>query len=131
MGRTGGLYQMGHGIAFIGSDGTLLVNRDGWKVIPEMENKTPKMQEVVWQPRVDRGLDLHTRNFIEAVKAGNKALLNCPIETGALCAIHCHMGNVAFRTGEVLEVEGNNRFNSQKANTLVMPGYQNSWKIPK
>jgi predicted dehydrogenase len=130
MGRTGGLYQMGHGIAFTGTNGTLLVNRDGWKVVPEMENKAPKMEAVEWQPRVDRGLDLHTRNFIEAVQSGNKSILNCPIETGALCAIHCHMGNVAYRTGLVLTVDDKSRFNSAKANTLALPGYQNGWKLP-
>ena len=131
MGRTGGLFQLGHGIAFAGDMGTLLVNRDGWKVLPEMENKAPKMEEVAWQPRTDRGLDLHTKNLIDAVKAGKTNLLNCPIETGALCAIHCHMGNVAYRAGLLLEVDQNNRFNHQKANTLAMPGYQNGWKLPK
>lgn len=130
MGRTTGLYQMGHGIAFVGINGTMLVNRDGWKVIPETENKAPRMEAVEWQVRADRGLDLHTKNLIAAVKAGDKSLLNCPIETGALCAIHCHMGNVAYRTGQVLEVDNSNRFNIQKANTLAVPGYQNGWNLP-
>lgn len=130
MGRTGGPYQMDHGVAFIGSNGTLVVNRGGWKVIPELENKVPRMEEVAWQPRKERGLDQHTRNFIEAVRAGDKKILNCPIETGVLCAIHCHMGNAALRSGQVLEINQQNRFNNRAANALVMPDYSNGWKLP-
>lgn len=133
MGRTHGLYGMGHGIAFIGSHGTLLLNRNGWEVRPEKEKETPRMEAVAWQPSVDRGLDVHTRNLIAAVQAGDARLLNCTLSAGATTAIHCHMGNVAQRTGQravVSPAGGKVRFVQKEANQLLEPVYQNGWKLP-
>ena len=126
-----GLYGMQHGIAFIGENGTLLLNRAGWEVRPDKEKDIPKMEAVSWQAQSDRGLDKHTVNFIEAVKAKNKALLNCPIEEGARVAINSHMGNIAYRTGEkIFWDESKNKFNVADASKLVKPDYHNGWKIP-
>ncbi len=37
-----GPYNRGHGIAFIGDKGTLVVDRGGWEVMTEIDNKTKK-----------------------------------------------------------------------------------------
>ncbi|WP_246186144.1 Gfo/Idh/MocA family protein [Phnomibacter ginsenosidimutans] len=49
MGRQYGLYGLNHGIAFTGDKGTLLLNRDGWEVRPEMDKKQLKMEAIAWQ----------------------------------------------------------------------------------
>jgi predicted dehydrogenase len=127
-----GLYGMQHGIAFIGENGTLLLNRSGWEVRPTVVNNSPKMVAVEWKKASDNGLDNHTANFIEAVKTKNASILNCPIEEGARVAINSHMGNVAYRTGEKIEILNNQDFFKQaKANSLVKPDYKNGWKLPK
>jgi predicted dehydrogenase len=127
-----GLYGMQHGIAFIGDNGTLLLNRSGWEVRPDKVKDVPKMETVSWQPRTDQGLDKHTVNFVEAVKSGNKALLNCTIEDGARVAINSHMGNIAYRTGEkIFWDQTSNQFHLKKADALVKPLYENGWKLPK
>lgn len=127
-----GLYGMQHGIAFIGENGTLLLNRKGWEVRPDKEKDNPKMQAVTWQPKVDNGLDLHTANFIAASKSRNKGTLACPIEAGAAVAITSHMGNVAYRTGEKIVWEAErNKFAGGNANRLLQPAYQNGWKLPR
>ncbi|HSK13290.1 MAG TPA: hypothetical protein VK907_08735, partial [Phnomibacter sp.] len=131
MGRTTGLYNMGHGISFTGVNGTLLVNREGWQVIPDKESGKEKMEALGWQPRTDRGLDLHTENLIGAIKAGKASMLNCPIETGVLCAIHCHMGNVALRSKKILEIGMANQVVNDDVRSLLMPQYHNGWAIPK
>ena len=126
-----GLYGMQHGMAFIGENGTLLLNRGGWEVRPDKVKDTPKMEAVTWQAQSDKGLDKHTVNFIEAVKANNKSLLTCPIEEGARVAINSHMGNIAYRTGEKITWdEAKNHFTNNKADKLVKPEYQNGWKLP-
>ncbi|UZJ64085.1 Gfo/Idh/MocA family oxidoreductase [Sphingobacterium sp. KU25419] len=63
-GIDGGPYGKDHGVAFIGNNGTLVLNRNGWEVIPEKG----RMEGVAFQRAVDDGLDLHAVNFIEAVK---------------------------------------------------------------
>jgi predicted dehydrogenase len=132
MGRQYGLYGMGHGIAFVGNNGTLLLNRGGWEVRPETENKTPKLEAVSWQKSQDSGLDLHTKNFIEALQNRNAALLNCPIEAGAMVAQVSHMGNVALRTGRQIAWDDTaKKFDDKQANELLTASYHNGWKLPK
>lgn len=122
-----GLYNMSHGIAFIGENGTLLLNRGGWEVKPEKD----KLEAVLWTKSVDRGLDLHAANFIEVVKSRKKEDLNCPFDAGAKVAIVSHFGNVALRAGEKIYWDASkNKFNSDKATQLVKPVYQNGWKLP-
>jgi len=126
-----GLYGMQHGIAFIGTNGTLLLNRSGWEVKPDKQKDQLQMEAVAWQPSSDRGLDKHTVNFIEAVKSRKKEILNCNIEAGARVAINAHMGNVAQRTGEKIFWQPSlNKFTSAKADKLVKPVYHNGWKLP-
>ncbi len=48
-----GLYGMQHGIAFIGANGTLLLNRSGWEVRPDKVKDVPKMEAVAWQAQSD------------------------------------------------------------------------------
>jgi len=127
-----GLYGMQHGMAFIGENGTLLLSRSGWEVRPTVVRNTPKMEAVDWKKASDNGLDKHTANFIEAVKTRKASLLNCPIEAGARVAINSHLGNIAYRTGEKIDVvNGQNFFKQAKANELVKPDYKNGWKLPK
>ena len=133
MGRQYGLYGMGHGIAFIGDKGTLLLNRGGWEVKPEMQQGKPLMEAIAWQKQGDNGLDLHTRNFLEAVNAGNASLLNCPIEAGAKSAVHCHLGNVAYRTGEKITASGLGQQGIKPGigEQYVLPTYHNGWQLPQ
>ncbi|MCH5600752.1 Gfo/Idh/MocA family oxidoreductase [Niabella ginsengisoli] len=122
-----GLYGMQHGIAFIGENGTLLLNRQGWEVKGEKD----KMESIAWAKSVDRGLDLHAVNFIDVVKSRKKEDLHCPIDAGAKVAITSHFGNIALRAGEkIYWDEAKNKFNVDKATKLVKPIYQNGWKLP-
>jgi predicted dehydrogenase len=132
MGRQYGLYGMNHGISFTGNNGTLLLNRDGWEVRPEMQNNKPQLEAIPWQKRVDNGLDLHTVNFIEAVKADNASKLNCSIEAGAAVAKVCHMGNMSLRAKQ--QINWNielDKFDQKFGNLLMTPEYHNGWKLPK
>jgi predicted dehydrogenase len=59
----GGPYGRDHGIAFIGNNGTLVLNRDGWEVIPELQvykNNIPLTDAIPLQKPVDNGLSLNT-----------------------------------------------------------------------
>lgn len=100
MGVSGSQYGRGHGIAFIGTNGTLIVSRNNWEVIADGSKNAVKIDPVPLIEKSDTGLDLHAKNFIEVIKSGNLQDLACPIHAGALVAIHAHMGNISHRVGK-------------------------------
>ena len=133
-----GPFQRSHGIAFIGNNGTLVVDRQKWELFPETDSAAdaPDKYKLAAQPaRVarasERGLDQHTNNFVNAIRLGEK--LNCDVQTGSLAAVNAHLGNIALRTGETLTwSEKDQRFDSsRKANGLLKPRYRRPWKLPQ
>lgn len=135
-GIDGGNYGKTEGIAFIGNLATLVVHRGGWELIPETESRDGmrvyKLEDVPDQGRQGNYLDLHTRNFIDAIRNNNPALLRCGIETGSVAAINAQMGNIAYKTGRKLYWEAaTNQFrNDPEANQLLKARYHNGWRLP-
>lgn len=137
-GIDGGNYGRNHGIAFIGNNGTLVLDRGGWEVIPEQDrpnwndNNGPKIEKIPLQTVEANGLDLHTTNFLEAVKTRNKEVLNAPIQVGYDAAVVCHLGNIAYKTGKRLFWKSEtNQFASDEGNALLGGNYHNGWEMPK
>lgn len=127
MGISGGNYGRDHGIAYIGNNGTLILDRGGWEVIPEGK----KMEAVSRQKASDNGIDKNTHNFLEVVKSRNKADLNCPIQVGYNAAVISHLGNVAFKTGQKINWDAASRsFKESEANQYLKKTYHNNWKLP-
>jgi predicted dehydrogenase len=91
-----GDYNRDHGIAFIGNNGTLVLNRGGWEVIEEKKNANKV--SVLFKKSVDNGLEKHWQNFAGVIRSGNTGDLHCPIEAGAHVATVAQMGNIAFRS---------------------------------
>lgn len=123
-----GPYGRNHGVAFIGDNGTLVLNRNGWEVIPEKG----KMEAVALQKPKDNGLDVHMQNFVQAITKKDRALVNAPIQVGAHIAVFSQMGNIAYRTGEKLYWDRTKRkFIDRKANNYLLAKYHNGYKLPK
>jgi predicted dehydrogenase len=132
MGAGSGQYGRGHGIAFIGTNGTLVVNRSGWEVIPEKEGNNFRMEAVPLILKSDTGLDLHAKNFVEVIKSGKLDDLACPIQAGARVAMNAHMGNLSLRTKERIYWNADkNKFSNDAANKLIKPVYHNGFVFPK
>jgi len=57
--------------------------------------------------------------------------LNCPIETAALVAKVCQMGNIAYRSGKKLTWDkAKQQFTDNSVNKqYLMPKYENGWKL--
>ncbi len=123
-----GPYNRNHGVAFIGNNGTLVLNRGGWEVIPEKG----RMEAVALQPSVDNGLEKHMANFVDAIRKKNPLILNAPLEAGAHIAIFSQLGNIAYRTGKKLYWDKQKqRFNDEEANKYLASVYHNGYKYPK
>jgi len=136
-----GPYEKREGIAFIGNNGTLVLNRGGFEVLVEKEPKgysgsgANKMDPItaVERPKGVNYLDLHTTNFLEAVRSDNIELLNTPIQSGSIAAINAQMGNIAYKTGDKIHWDPvKNKFgNNKKANDLIKADYHNGWQKPR
>ncbi|ESQ88247.1 oxidoreductase [Asticcacaulis sp. AC460] len=125
-----GNYGRQTAVAFIGENGTLVVDRGNWMVVPEKSGETFKMAEVPITPVSDKGLSKHAANLIACIK--DRSLKpNCTIEEAANTAIICQMGNIAHRTGSKITWDAaRNSFDVAEANKLVTPTYRAPWKLP-
>jgi hypothetical protein len=122
-----GNWQRPHGMSYIGENGTLVLDRNGWEVIPEKQ----KIEAVPLQKNEGVGLDLHVRNFIDCMKNNTPDKLNADISVGRNAALIAQLGNIAYRTGEKIYWDNvHQSFNSIKANALITPEYHNNWKLP-
>jgi predicted dehydrogenase len=135
-----GNYKRREGIAFIGNNGTLVVDRGGYEVIPERQANgysgwgTAKMEPIpaYVKPEALTYLDLHTKNFVDAVRKNDQNFLNTPIRSGSVAAINAQMGNIAYKTSSKVfwnEKQGNFG-NHAEANKLIKPDYHNGWEMP-
>ncbi len=131
MGIDNGSYGRDHGIAFIGNNGTLILNRGGWEVIEERQSKNKVIMP--FQKSSDSGLDKHWVNFIDAVKSRKAEELNCSIQAGAHVATVAQMGNISFRSGKkLLWNKAKGAFTDEAVNQqYLLSKYHNGYQLPK
>ncbi len=125
-----GPYGRNYGIAFIGSNGTLVVDREGWQFDPEVKEGRALAEAVPWQRGRGSNHDLHAANFISCVKSRNDPA--CTVEIGRLIAFYAHAGNIAHRTdSKLVWDETKQQFrDNDAANRLITPVYRDPWKLP-
>ncbi len=131
VGISGGSYGRDHGVAYIGENGTLVVDRKGWEVIPDSTKDELRMEGIPLTTRVGgSGLNLHVQNFLECIKTREKP--KADIEIGAHIARFAHLGNIAYKTGRKLYWDGEKgKFtDDDKANEMVKAKYRGPWKLP-
>jgi len=123
-----GNWQRPHGMAYTGENGTLVLDRKGWEVVPEKQ----KIEAVPVQKNIGVGLDIHIRNFLDCIKNRTPQKLNAGIDIGRNVALVAQMGNIAYRSGE--KVSWNNdkqQFSTATANKFIIPQYNNGYTLPK
>ena len=131
MGIDNGSYGRDHGIAFIGNNGTLVLDRGGWEVIEEKQSKNKVSSPL--QKSSDNGLDKHWVNFVNAVKSRKTEDLHCSIQAGAHVATVAQMGNISFRSGKKLTWDkAAAKFTDSAINdAYLMKPYHNGYSLPK
>jgi predicted dehydrogenase len=131
MGIDNGSYGRDHGIAYIGNNGTLILNRGGWEIIEERQSKNKVSKPLV--EASDNGLNKHWENFVSVVKSRKMNDLHCSIQDGAHVATIAQMGNIAYRTGQKLFWDtSKNRFTDDVVNAqYLMKEYHNGYQLPK
>ena len=132
VGATPGLYgNLYHGVAFIGKNGTLVVDRDKWRLFPEVDNGQYLLPAIPEQRGTGRDLSFHVKNFLDCIASRKKPA--CDVETARNVAVNAHLGNIALKTGRKIYWDNNrNSFiNDKEANNYINPVYNNGWKLPK
>ena len=125
-----GAYKRNHGLGFVGENGTLVIDRGGWEVIPERVGGNERMEPVALHKAYgEGGLNLHVKNHLACIKDRN---FNCnaSIQIGAHIAKFAHLGNIAYRTGKKLSWDGKT-FHDAEADTYLCKTYREPWKLPK
>jgi predicted dehydrogenase len=110
----------GIGIELRGEGGTLYVDDDGYVIYDPQGKVTEK-------DALGRGDDEHLSNFLDAVRDGTRP--NADIEEGHKSTMFCHLGNIAYRTGQPLEVDPSNGHivNNSAAHALWTREYRRGW----
>ena len=131
LGIGNGDYGRDHGIAFIGNNGTLVLNRGGWEVLEEKKNANKVIMP--FAKSSDNGLDKHWENFISVVKSRKMEDLRCPIQAGAHVATVSQMGNIAYRSNQKLTWDkSKEKFTDEAINKkYLMAKYHNGYQLPK
>ncbi|MBI4579895.1 MAG: Gfo/Idh/MocA family oxidoreductase [Planctomycetes bacterium] len=127
--------DMWYGNAFFGDKGTLVVNRDGWRVIPQPINTHDakgaggfKMPAVTKPGTPVEGP--HQQHFVELVRAGRQPDVG-DVETGHRSTIPGHLANISFRVGrKVYWDPAAERIKSDdEANNLLTRPYRAPWHL--
>lgn len=110
------------GTAFYGTDATLVVDDDGWKVFG---NKN----EVVASGKSAGGS--HTGNFLECIKTRKRP--NADVEIGRLSTTITHLGNISCRLGRDVHFDPRTETfgNDQGANAYLTKEYRHPYALPK
>jgi predicted dehydrogenase len=147
-----GPYDQSYGVKFIGTNGTLVADRDKWQVFPEeglgknkatgnipvnqqqsadkKDEKVLRMEAIEKQMADGKSHINHCENFVRAIRYGDK--LNAEIEFGHRAALYSHLGNISHWADDRIKYDEHSRkiTNSEKANELITPAYRAPWEFP-
>lgn len=129
----------GRGNIFYGEKGTMIIIGNGYKIISN-ENPAKIIKEVthvsntaasstnVASPAAD--LDgVHIKNFLDSIRNGQ--LNNSPIWEGHKSVLMCQLGNIAWKTGRVLNIDQRNGhiIGDREAMELWKREYEPGWEM--
>ncbi|MFA9390095.1 MAG: Gfo/Idh/MocA family protein [Prolixibacteraceae bacterium] len=126
-------YRGGRGTIIYGTEGSVWMDRGGYKLFDRggkliRERKSGNSEGGTQLGGGGDMSTLHIQNFFNAIRGKEKQ--NSTIEEGAISTLMCHLSNIAYRTGEVLECDPNNGhiLNSKKAQKLWTREYEKGWE---
>jgi predicted dehydrogenase len=98
---------------FMGTEGTLYIDRGRYELIPDRGKKKPEPKALVLGAG-EKGLDfydkpdgelLHLLNWVECVRDRTKKVA-CPVEAGVSSASGAHLANQSLRSGQIAVWKG-------------------------
>ena len=126
-----GPFDKKEGLAFFGENGTLVLTRAGWEVLPVMVDKTPRMEAVPFKKGEGKGLYNHVGNFLGCIKS--RELPNADIAIGARVAKMSHLANISCRLQREVRWDDTNSLfvGDNEATALSKAYYRAPWVLPQ
>jgi predicted dehydrogenase len=127
------MYDKSYGIEFHGTDGTLFLDRSGFKLTPETATRNGKQVDrtaSMEMPSVNNEHFDHVRNFVDCVKSRQRPISD--IEIGHRSTSACLLGNVALRSQQriVWDVAKQQlTVGDARAKELLGREYRAPWKL--
>ena len=117
----------GDGIAFNGSDASLVASNDGWKVYSKDGKTGPVF--VSHDPYTFSGL--HEKNFIDCIRSRDTP--HADVEIGRLSTTICHLGNICTHLGRsvVFDPKTETFGDDKAANAYLTKQYREGYGLPK
>ncbi len=126
-------FDRGRGVTIHGTDGTILLDRNGYLLYDHDGNLVKQVNERGQSGTTDLVgagalTDAHMSNFFAAIRDG--AEQRSPIDEGSLSTTLCHLGNYAQKLGRVLEIDTSNGHvkGDREAMRLWEREYEKGWE---
>jgi len=127
IGLNNGLNNRSWGVEWNGTDGTIILNDQGYEIIAERKKEgiESSKQKGSGDPH-----PAHVRNFLDCVKSRQQPVLN--YEIAHHVSTLAHLGNIAYRTGHKIVWDAANEkiVGDPEADRLVGAEYRAPWKLP-
>ena len=128
------------GNLFYGTDGWLEVNGSNWKAYKQRENEPFAGSDMAETAAIGGDKSFRTApdskghfgNFIDALKAGDRQVLNCDVAEGHMSTVLPLIANVAYRVGETLRFNGEFEefIDNEEADMLLTRKYRYPYIVP-
>ena len=122
-----------HGVAFHGSEGTLIVDTGGWEVTPAAKDKKTAAEKPALpaekHPSKGDGRPAHVRNFLDCVRSRKQPVEN--LELGHFVSTAAHLGNLALRTGQAIKWDHDKQqvVGREVPAEFITRPYRSPWKL--
>ncbi|UVQ48608.1 Gfo/Idh/MocA family oxidoreductase [Parabacteroides faecis] len=126
-----GPFDKKEGLAFFGENGTLVLTRAGWEVLPVIAGKEARMEAVPFKKGEGKGLHNHVGNFLSCIKS--RELPHADIAIGARVAKMSHLANISCRLQREVRWDDTNSvfIGDNEATALSKAYYRAPWELPK
>ena len=110
------------GTGFYGTEGTLIVDDDGWRV-----HRKGGVQDPVVKPSGGS----HTKNFLDCIKSRQRP--NSDVEIGRLSTMLCHLGNISHHLNRDIHFDPKTESfgDDREANARLTKKYREPYVLPK
>lgn len=126
-GLNNGLNNRSWGVQWSGTEGTIILNDEGWEVKVERKAANLDSKRLPGSPDPRPA---HVRDFLDCVKTRRAPVLN--LEVAHHVSTVAHLGNIAYRTGRKVTWDpvAEAVVGDPEADKLVGVPYRQPWRLP-